>query len=204
MLQQRQTSCLRPDGIIQRDPRSCRSADEANPYAGNYQLQAPSCSDRAPNAERPASLRSRAETSDTLARSRYARRRCMRKTTRCALALAVLCWSQSAGAADQTPAARRSSESIGSIAEKTKGMKKVDGFFPVYWEESEGRLWLEVPRLDVEVLHVTGFATGLGSNDIGIDRGALSGSRIIKLSDRSGGVGRWRRRLHLCDARRRA
>ena len=59
-------------------------------------------------------------------------------------------------------------------------MKKVDGFFPVYWEESEGRLWLEVPRLDVEVLHVTGFATGLGSNDIGIDRGALSGSRIIK------------------------
>ena len=104
----------------------------------------------------------------------------MRKTTRCALALAVLCWSQSAGAADQTPAARRSSEPIGSIAEKTKGMKKVDGFFPVYWEESEGRLWLEVPRLDVEVLHVTGFATGLGSNDIGIDRGALSGSRIIK------------------------
>ena len=104
----------------------------------------------------------------------------MRKTTRCALALAVLCWSQSAGAADQTPAARRSSEPIGSIAEKTKGMKKIDGFFPVYWEESEGRLWLEVPRLDVEVLHVTGFATGLGSNDIGIDRGALSGSRIIK------------------------
>jgi Domain of unknown function (DUF5117) len=77
--------------------------------------------------------------------------------------------------ADQTPAAP-----IGSIVEKTKGMKKVDGFFPVYWEESEGRLWLEVPRLDVEVLHVTGFATGLGSNDIGIDRGALSGSRIIK------------------------
>ena len=104
----------------------------------------------------------------------------MRKTTRCALALAVLCWSQSAGAADQTPAARRSSEPIGSIAEKTKGMKKIDGFFPVYWEESEGRLWLEVPRLDVEVLHVTGFATGLGSNDIGIDRGALSGSRIVK------------------------
>ena len=103
----------------------------------------------------------------------------MRKTTRCALALAVLCWSQSTGA-DQTPEARRSSEPIGSIAEKTKGMKKVDGFFPVYWEESEGRLWLEVPRLDVEVLHVTGFATGLGSNDIGIDRGALSGSRIIK------------------------
>jgi hypothetical protein len=104
----------------------------------------------------------------------------MRKTTRCALALAVLCWSQLAGAADQTPAPRRNSEPIGSIAEKTKGMKKVDGFFPVYWEESEGRLWLEVPRLDVEVLHVTGFATGLGSNDIGIDRGALSGSRIIK------------------------
>jgi hypothetical protein len=102
----------------------------------------------------------------------------MRMITRCALVLAVLCCSQwTAGGQTSTP---RRSDPIVAIAEKTKGMKKVDGFFPLYWDESEGRLWLEVPRLDVEVLHVTGFATGLGSNDIGIDRGALSGSRIVK------------------------
>ncbi len=50
----------------------------------------------------------------------------------------------------------------------------------MYWDEAGGRLFVEVPALDTEVLHVTGFATGLGSNDIGIDRGALTGSRIVR------------------------
>ena len=77
------------------------------------------------------------------------------------------------------PAARRGGEGIPSIADRTAGMKKIDGFFPMYWDEAGGRLWVEVPKLDVEVLHSTGFATGLGSNDIGIDRGALTGSRIV-------------------------
>ena len=58
----------------------------------------------------------------------------MRKTTRCAIALTILCWHQPAHAQVQAPAGRRSGEPIGSIAEKTKGMKKIDGFFPVYWE----------------------------------------------------------------------
>src|SRR5689334_8066753 len=71
-------------------------------------------------------------------------------------------------------------EAIPSITERTSGMKKIDGFFPLYWDEAGGKLFLEVPKLDTEVLHSTGFGTGLGSNDIGIDRGALTGSRIVK------------------------
>ena len=59
-------------------------------------------------------------------------------------------------------------------------MKKIDGFFPLYWDEGAGRLWLEIPKLDTEVLYSTGLATGLGSNDIGLDRGILTGSRIVK------------------------
>ena len=58
-------------------------------------------------------------------------------------------------------------------------MKKIDGFFPLYWDEAAGRLWLEIPRLNTEVLYSTGLATGLGSNDIGLDRGILTGSRIV-------------------------
>ena len=80
---------------------------------------------------------------------------------------------------EQTPAARKA-EGLSTIPARTAGMKKIDGFFPMYWDEGGGRLFLEVPKLDTEVLHSTGFGTGLGSNDIGIDRGALSGSRIIK------------------------
>ena len=51
---------------------------------------------------------------------------------------------------------------------------------PALLGRAGGRLFLEVPKLDTEVLHSTGFGTGLGSNDIGLDRGALAGSRIVK------------------------
>ena len=85
-----------------------------------------------------------------------------------------------AGAAFAQSARRPgASEPIPSIEERTTGMKKIDGFFPLYWEAG-GRLFLEIPRLNTEVLYSTGLATGLGSNDIGLDRGILTGSRIIK------------------------
>jgi hypothetical protein len=77
-------------------------------------------------------------------------------------------------------ARRPGGEQITSIDEKTSGLKKIDGFLPMYLDEAEGRLWLEIPRLDTEVLYSTGLATGLGSNDIGLDRGILTGSRIVK------------------------
>ena len=96
----------------------------------------------------------------------------------CAAALGVFIAAAVAAAAQPPDGAKRA-EKIGSIADRTAGMKKIDGFFPLYWDGAEGRLWLEVPRLDTEVIHYTGFGTGLGSNDIGIDRGALSGSRIV-------------------------
>ena len=66
-----------------------------------------------------------------------------------------------------------------SVEDKTASMKKLDGFFPLYWDEGEGKLYLEVSRFGVEVLHSNGFAAGLGSNDIGLDRGALAGSRVV-------------------------
>jgi hypothetical protein len=58
-------------------------------------------------------------------------------------------------------------------------MKKLDGLIPVYWDDAEGKLYLEISRLGQEILHVAGFAAGLGSNDIGIDRGGLAGSNIV-------------------------
>ena len=65
------------------------------------------------------------------------------------------------------------------IADRTKAFKKIDGFFPLYWDENTGRLYLEIPKLDTEVLYATYLATGLGSNDIGLDRGMTTGSRIV-------------------------
>src|SRR5262245_533270 len=97
----------------------------------------------------------------------------------CAIVLMSATWTATAFAQPQG-ARRQGGDQITSIEEKTTGLKKIDGFFPMYWDEAAGRLWLEIPKLDTEVLYSTGLATGLGSNDIGLDRGMLTGSRIVK------------------------
>jgi hypothetical protein len=68
-----------------------------------------------------------------------------------------------------------------SIGEKTEGMESIDGFLPLYWDEDRGQLWMEIPELDLEMIHFSGFGAGLGSNDLGLDRGALrGGTQIVK------------------------
>ena len=69
-----------------------------------------------------------------------------------------------------------------SIEEKTKGLKKVDGFLPYYLDLQNGKLLLEVNKLETELLYVMSLPAGLGSNDIGLDRGLLGGGRIVKFS----------------------
>jgi hypothetical protein len=66
-----------------------------------------------------------------------------------------------------------------TIEDRTASMRKLDGFFPLYWDSAGGQLFMEIPRLNSEVLHVMGLGAGLGSNDIGLDRGGLMGSRIV-------------------------
>jgi len=68
---------------------------------------------------------------------------------------------------------------IGSITDRTAAMQKIDGYFPIYWDERTGSLFLEIPRLDTDFLFTTGLAAGLGSNDIGLDRGGSGGGRIV-------------------------
>jgi hypothetical protein len=72
------------------------------------------------------------------------------------------------------------SQALPSIEEKTAGMRKIDGFLPLYWDADQGQLWMEISRLGSEILNISGTGAGLGSNDIGIDRGQLAGSRIVK------------------------
>ena len=70
-------------------------------------------------------------------------------------------------------------QALRSIEERTASMRKLDGFFPLYWDSAGGQLFMEIPRLNTEVLHMMGIGAGLGSNDIGIDRGGSQGARIV-------------------------
>ncbi|MEC7902362.1 MAG: zinc-dependent metalloprotease, partial [Candidatus Neomarinimicrobiota bacterium] len=66
-----------------------------------------------------------------------------------------------------------------SISNKTKDMEKLSGYFNMYWDSSSGKLWLEINDFDKEFLYVNSLTAGIGSNDIGLDRGQLGNERIV-------------------------
>jgi hypothetical protein len=71
-------------------------------------------------------------------------------------------------------------QTLPTIAEKTKTMIPYSGFQNFYWEESSGKIWLLIDKFDQEFLYQTSLSAGLGSNDIGLDRGKLGNTFIVK------------------------
>ena len=67
-----------------------------------------------------------------------------------------------------------------TIAEKTEGMEVLDGFFPMYWDGDDGTLWMEIARFDSDLLYIRSLAAGVGSNDIGLDRGQIGASALVR------------------------
>jgi len=78
------------------------------------------------------------------------------------------------------PPALHAQAPLPSVGEKTRGMERRDGFLPVYWDASTGKLWMEIPRPGQELIYVVSLPAGIGSNDIGLDRGQLGGERIVR------------------------
>ena len=75
-----------------------------------------------------------------------------------------------------------SAQTPSKIADKTKNMKRYDGYFTFWWDAANGKIWLQVDKLDKEFLYVNSLPAGLGSNDIGLDRGLIGGSRIVSFN----------------------
>jgi len=67
-----------------------------------------------------------------------------------------------------------------TIDARTSGFQKLDGYMPLYWDEKTGSLWMEINKFDTEMLYSTGLTAGLGSNDIGLDRGQGGQGRVVK------------------------
>ena len=56
------------------------------------------------------------------------------------------------------------------------------GFFDFRWDEDLGKVFLTIKELDKEFLYVNSLAAGVGSNDIGLDRGQLGNTRVVKFT----------------------
>tara|TARA_B100001167_G_C16774171_1_gene309777 strand:- start:3327 stop:5705 length:2379 start_codon:yes stop_codon:yes gene_type:complete len=61
-----------------------------------------------------------------------------------------------------------------------KDLKSYEGFFDFHYDEKNDAIYLEVDKLDSEFIYVHALKSGLGSNDIGLDRGQLGGTAIVK------------------------
>ena len=62
------------------------------------------------------------------------------------------------------------------------GQDRQAGFFSFSWDEGSGKITLEVPQeaLGQEFLYVSSLSAGIGSNDIGLDRGQLGSDRLVR------------------------
>ncbi len=72
-----------------------------------------------------------------------------------------------------------------TFSSRTAGLHKIDGFFPLYWDEHTGKMWLEITNFDHEFLYITALSAGIGSNELGLDRGSMNPAAVVQF-ERSG------------------
>lgn len=72
-----------------------------------------------------------------------------------------------------------------TIAARTAGFERRDGFVPLYLDSRQGRIYAELPRESSRALFWVSLATGLGSNPVGLDRGANGADQVVRF-DRDG------------------
>jgi hypothetical protein len=70
------------------------------------------------------------------------------------------------------------------ISAKVTGMKHFPGYFDFYYDEKQDKIFLVIDKFNTEFLYVNSLPAGVGSNDIGLDRGQLGDDRIVKFERR--------------------
>ncbi len=58
--------------------------------------------------------------------------------------------------------------------------QRIDGFIDQYWDADSGRLLLDVSDLDQPFIYQSSLPRGIGSNDIGLDRGQLGATKVVR------------------------
>lgn len=67
-----------------------------------------------------------------------------------------------------------------SISINLTAQNNFSGYFDFTWNAEKGKIMLEIKRLNEDFLYVNSLAAGIGSNDIGLDRGQLGRDRIVR------------------------
>lgn len=67
-----------------------------------------------------------------------------------------------------------------AIAAFTKGMQQQQGYFDFFYDVKTDKVYLLVDKLDQPFIFQSSLPRGLGSNDIGLDRGQLGDTRLVQ------------------------
>ena len=67
-----------------------------------------------------------------------------------------------------------------SMAATIESSQQHKGFLNLYYDNKQGELYMEVKQLNKPFLLVTSLPHGVGSNDIGLDRGQLGETRMVQ------------------------
>ncbi|MDG1573045.1 zinc-dependent metalloprotease [Robiginitalea sp. M366] len=65
------------------------------------------------------------------------------------------------------------------FSEKKDSYQKFEGYFNFYYDASQDKIYLEIDKLNQEFLYVYSLSSGIGSNDIGLDRGQLGNEQVV-------------------------
>ena len=61
-----------------------------------------------------------------------------------------------------------------------KDTRKAEGFFTYHVQDAKGKIYLEVGNTGREFLYYSSLSRGIGSNDIGLDRGRIGQGKVVK------------------------
>ncbi len=69
--------------------------------------------------------------------------------------------------------------SFGQTTLNKDSFQKYEGFFTFYFDAKNNKVFLEVDQLDTDFLYVYSLSSGIGSNDIGLDRGQIGNEQLV-------------------------
>lgn len=72
------------------------------------------------------------------------------------------------------------SDKTTSVAQFTENMQHKSGFMDFYYQVEQDKVFVKIDQFDQPFLFQSSLPRGIGSNDIGLDRGQLGDTRLVK------------------------
>ncbi len=69
--------------------------------------------------------------------------------------------------------------SVAQVELNKKNQEAFTGFFDFYYDGQKDKIYLEVNELNKEFLYVYSLSRGIGSNDLGLDRGQIGNEQVV-------------------------